>query len=104
MAKTKEKEKDKASGPRPRNDSYVMMLFLTFVAIVAGTVLMYLDFEEYGGKQPPKENVPALPKLGDSLKVAEPEPAPKDPMDPMDPMGKGGDPMGKGGDPPEKLP
>lgn len=100
MAKTKKAKKTsdddddtkskKSDGPRPRQDAYVMMLFITFVAIVAGTVLLYLDFEEYGSKQPPKETVPALPKLGDSLpKPADPTP-PKGP-DP-DPMG--GDPMG----------
>jgi len=61
-SKTKEKEKgiEKPVGPKARNDAYVMMLFITLVAIVAGTVLMYLDFEEYGGKQPP-----AVPKVGE---------------------------------------
>lgn len=87
MAKTKDRNADKASGPR--NDAYVMMLLITFVAILAGTVLMYLDHAEYGGKAAPKEPVPTLPKLGDSLKTADPEPAPKDPMTPPDPMDKG---------------
>lgn len=57
MAKTTERP----AGPKARNDSYVMMLFITFVAIVAGCVLMYLDHEEYGNKQPP-----AAPKLADA--------------------------------------
>jgi hypothetical protein len=60
----KYKEKDKAGGPVARNDAYVMMLFITFVCIVAGCVLMYMDNEEYGGKPPPKENVQPVPALG----------------------------------------
>lgn len=110
MAKTKTKDADKgkskAAGPRARNDAYVMMLFLTFAAIVAGSVMMYLDHEEYGGKAAPKEPVPALPKLGESNKMPDPEPVPKaDPMDPMpmDPMmPPAGDP--KMPDPMEKMP
>jgi hypothetical protein len=65
MAKTKTKEKEKPERPRARNDAYVMMLFITFIAIAVGSVLMYLDHEEYGGKSPPKEVAPTLPKLGD---------------------------------------
>jgi hypothetical protein len=65
MAKTKTKEKDKPERPRAKNDAYVMMLFITFIAIAVGSVLMYLDHEEYGGKSPPKEVAPTLPKLGD---------------------------------------
>jgi hypothetical protein len=65
MAKTKTKDKDTPTGPRARNDAYVMMLFITFVAIVTGTVLMYLDAEEYGNKPPP-----AAPKIGDIAPAA----------------------------------
>jgi hypothetical protein len=65
MAKTKTKEKEKPERPRARNDAYVMMLFITFIAIAVGSVLMYLDHQEYGGKSPPKEVAPTLPKLGD---------------------------------------
>lgn len=61
----KYKEKEKAAGPRARNDAYVMMLFITFAAIVAGCVLMYLDFEQYGSVTPPGEKLPAVPKLGE---------------------------------------
>ncbi len=99
MAKAKAKDKDagkskakakekKSSGPGARSDAYVMMLFITFIAIVAGSVLMYLDHEEYGGKTPPKEPVAALPKLGEANKLA-PAPVP--------PAGGGGG--GAGGDP-----
>jgi hypothetical protein len=62
--KYKEKDKDKPAGPKARNDAYVMMLFITFVAIVTGCILMYLDNEEYGKIAPPKEPIPTIPKLG----------------------------------------
>jgi hypothetical protein len=72
--KNKEKDRDKdadkklPTGPRARNDAYVMMLVITFLAIVTGTVLMYLDNDEYGGKPPP--NAP-------SVEVKAPTPAEK---------------------------
>jgi hypothetical protein len=69
MAKTKTREKesdrDRPERPRARSDAYVMMLFITLIAIAVGCVLMYLDHEEYGGKSPPKEVAPTLPKLGE---------------------------------------
>jgi hypothetical protein len=87
MAKTKtkekerEREKERASGPRPRNDAYVMMLFITFVAILAGSILLYLDFAGtkelgigedpgYGSRVPPKETITPPPKLGDPIPPA----------------------------------
>lgn len=53
-------KKTDTARPRARNDAYVMMLFVTFLAIVGGCVLMYLDNEEYGGKPPP-----TAPKIGE---------------------------------------
>jgi hypothetical protein len=76
MAKSKYKEKEKPVGPKARNDAYVMMLFITFLAIVTGCVLMYLDNEEYGKIAPPKENIPTLPKLGDGDAGPAPKGAP----------------------------
>ena len=62
----------KAAGKRdsdrvkPRTEPvYTIMVFITFVAMVVGCALMYLDHDEYGGKSPQKENPPALPKLGE---------------------------------------
>jgi hypothetical protein len=95
MAKQKYKDED-AKRPQPvaRDGPYVMMLFLTLVAIATGCVLMYLDADEYSSKTPPAATAPAPQKLGDPFKdpspptpVAPPAPAP-------DPMGGGGDPMG----------
>ena len=54
------------SGPRPRNDAYTMMLFITFVAVVTGCILLYLDFDEQGGQtNPPPTPTLTIPKLGD---------------------------------------
>jgi len=60
------KDKDTPVGPKARNDAYVMMLFITLVAIIAGSVLMYLDNEEYGKNPPPKDVVFSPPKLGEA--------------------------------------
>ena len=94
MAKSATRDKKaKPEAPRPKSDAYVMMLFITFVSIVTGAALMYLDYAGtkeiglgedtgYGSLVPPKEPVPTLPKLGESIKMADlpPEPKPADPM------------------------
>lgn len=72
MAKTKSKPKAKpekaakpaGNTPQARNDSYTLMLFVTFVAIVTGCVLLYLDFDEYGQQKAPTTSPPAMQKLG----------------------------------------
>ena len=87
-AKESQEEKDEKDlrTPVARDGAYVMMLFITLVAIVAGTVFMYLDHDEYGGKAAPKEQAPAIRKLGDDAKLEAPK------TDGTAP--KGGDPMG----------
>lgn len=89
------KDKPKIERPRAKSDAYVMMLFITFVSIVTGAALMYLDFAGtkelgigedpgYSNQKAPADIVPtALPKLGESLKLAEPEPEPKKDPEPM---------------------
>ena len=66
MAKVKDREKtaDRPDRPKPRTDAYVIMLLITFFAILVSCVLLYLDHSEYGGKAPPKEVPPTLPELG----------------------------------------
>lgn len=87
MAKKKKKKKDveelemleeveveeveeSAPAPRrtatapPRNDAYVLMLAITFLSLVVGCVLMYMDAAQYEGKNPPQAAVPAVPELG----------------------------------------
>jgi hypothetical protein len=84
--------------PVARDGAYVMMLFITLVAIIAGAVFMYLDHDEYGQKTPPKEGVPAIQKLGDKAPIE--AIAPKagggggDAGMPMGGMPMGGMPMG----------
>ena len=68
MAKSKYKEKedtDKPTTPVARDGAYVMMLFISLVAIIAGTVMMYLDADEYSGKTPPKDTL-VIQKLGEA--------------------------------------
>jgi len=63
--KSAKREPEKKVKPR-REPVYTVLTFITFVAMVIGCVLLYLDTEEYSGKQPPpKETVPALQKLGE---------------------------------------
>lgn len=67
--KSAKKVKEVAKKPKGRGEPvYAVMAFVTLVAMIVGCVLLYLDFEEYGKNSPPKESVPALPKLGDDLK------------------------------------
>jgi hypothetical protein len=67
MAKSKSEEKTKPVGPKARNDAYVMMLFITLIAIITGSVLMYLDNEEYGKNPPPKEpQISNISRLGEA--------------------------------------
>lgn len=65
MAKFKESKRSSAA-PKPQNDAYTTMLFITLLAMAIGCTLLYLDFDEYGKQAPPKEAVPTLPKLGDA--------------------------------------
>ena len=58
--------------PKAQNDVYVVMLLITFFAILVGCVMLYLDNDQYGGKSPPKEVIPALTDLGGG-KAAEPK-------------------------------
>jgi hypothetical protein len=79
MAKTKTEEDARRPAPVARDGAYVMMLFATLVALVIGCVLLHLDNEEYGGKQPPGEKAPPVQPLGSAAKLdaAAPPPAPK---------------------------
>lgn len=77
MAKQKERggraaRPTRPAGPVARNDAYTLMLFVTFVAIVAACVLLYIDFDEYGQQKAPTTNPPAIQKLGDQDKIAPP--------------------------------
>lgn len=60
------KYKESKAAPKPQNDAYTVMLIITLLAVLVGCTLLYLDNDEYGKNPPPKESVPALPKLGDA--------------------------------------
>lgn len=75
MAKYKDRERERDRGgratatkPQARNDAYTMMLFVTFAALVAGCVLLYLDFDEYGKGPAPAQSRIEIQKLGDDAK------------------------------------
>ena len=60
----REDRKDRRERAKAKNDVYVVMLLITFFAILVGCVMLYLDNDQYGGKSPPKEVIPALTDLG----------------------------------------
>src|SRR5436305_13541760 len=45
---------------KPRNDAYTGLLFISCVALVGSSILLYLDYSQYGGKTPPKLSIPNL--------------------------------------------
>src|SRR5437762_6790654 len=48
------------TGMRPRNDAYTGLLFISFLALAVSSILLFLDYNQYGGKTPPKLNIPSL--------------------------------------------
>jgi hypothetical protein len=68
----REERSTRLARPKAQNDVYVVMLLITFFAILVGCVMLYLDNDQYGGKSPPKEVIPALTDLGGG-KAAEPK-------------------------------
>jgi len=83
--------KKKLVEPKPKNDAYTTMLLFTFLAIVIGCVLMFLDGEAYKEGPPPAAS-PALtlPKLGTPMPpstAAPAVPAPAEPVPPVAPAG-----------------
>jgi hypothetical protein len=39
---------------KPSNDAYTGMLVVSFVALLIGCALLYMDYSQYGDKTPPK--------------------------------------------------
>jgi hypothetical protein len=73
------KKKESAQGAKvsaPGEPVYTVMAFVTFVALAIGCTLLYLDYDEYGGKTAPGEKVPTLTKLGDASQTGGGVPAP----------------------------
>jgi hypothetical protein len=49
------KSKDRpAETSQARNDAYTGMLIVSLLALLTGTVLLYLDYSQYPDKNPPK--------------------------------------------------
>ena len=52
MAKTVEET------AKPTNDAYTGMLAISLIALLIGCALLYLDYNQYGTKEPPKVTPP----------------------------------------------
>jgi hypothetical protein len=77
MAKSRRRDDDddkpgKPMKPVARDGAYLMMLFVTLIAMIGGTVLLYFDYEQYGqnGEKAPKEVAPTIKTLGEVNKEA----------------------------------
>lgn len=69
--KPKVKAERRPAGPKPPGQPvYTVMAAVTLLAMLVGCTLLYLDNEEYGGKAPPGDKIPALPRLADDGKAA----------------------------------
>jgi hypothetical protein len=85
MAKSQSADQSVA---RPRNDAYTGLLAISFLALVGACVLLYLEYDSYGGQNPPP--VPNIDVPGAKLgKFAIPDRAKKEePAQPKDEMAK----------------
>lgn len=77
-------DKDTDTVVRKRSDAYTGFLAISFLAMVGATVLMYLEYQNYDGKAPPK--APTIDVPGAQLKQlpgsgAPPKIEPKPPAD-----------------------
>jgi hypothetical protein len=93
-ARTKDEEDPRRPTPVARDGAYVMMLFVTLVALIAGCVLLYLDNDEYAGKAAPKEGAPKVQALGSAAKVEAGAPTTTPGAPPMPGAGGPGAPPG----------
>lgn len=92
-----------AQTPKARNDAYTGLLFISFLALVASCIFLYLDYDQYGKSTP--AFTPSVKSAATSLPgptVPEAPAAPTTPMGGAAPMGgapMGGAPMPMGGGP-----
>jgi hypothetical protein len=90
MPPTRTRSRSKADpSQKPRNDVYVGLLIISFLAMVAGTVLLYLDFAQFPEGKP--KEPPALPKGALSQPVG--GGGAGGAVNPVPPVGGGGGPM-----------
>ena len=60
------------------NDAYTGMLIISLLALIAGAVFLFIDFNQYPAPHPPKipANAPALPKAEAPAPQVQPAPMP----------------------------
>jgi hypothetical protein len=79
---------------RSRSDIYTGMLVISLLAMIAGCVLLYLDYDQYSSAKPPA--LPAAPSVSPAAAApaggAVPAGGPQ-----VVPAGGGGVPAGRGG-------
>jgi len=61
---------DREPESRPQNDAYVGLLALSLLAMIASSILLWIDYSQYGSAKPPAVSIPApagpreLPRAG----------------------------------------
>ena len=57
-------KRQSSSEPKPRSDAYTGLLVVSLLALIAGCVFLYLDYDQYPGGKPPtvQERKPAAPE------------------------------------------
>lgn len=48
--------------PKPQNDAYTGILFISLLALIGACALLYMDYEQYGARTPPKGGQLETPK------------------------------------------
>ncbi len=81
-----------AQTPKARNDAYTGLLFISFLALVASCIFLYLDYDQYGKSSP--QFTPAVKSAATSLPGPTVPEAPAAPTTPMGGAPMGGAPMG----------
>lgn len=52
MAAARARRRDDDTTPKPRSDAYVGLLVISLIAMIVGSVFLYLDYASYGEKAP----------------------------------------------------
>lgn len=56
--------------PKPQNDAYTGILFISLLALLGACVMLYLDYEQYGARTPPKGGQLETPKAIDKGSIS----------------------------------
>ena len=87
MAATTQGRPTREVTAKPRNDAYTGLLFISFLALVISSVLLFLDYNQYGNEKPQKLSLPAIQSstvtpAGDAGPPPPPPPMETGPMNP----------------------